>query len=98
MAQDVFARVAKDLAAAGARKEAASLYRDLLKCPEPDWKVRLGVIYGLSEVSSPEEMESLLAEEKKKGPKEYRAEVSSLELSLPQATVPVCPAPGRRRK
>jgi tetratricopeptide (TPR) repeat protein len=81
-AQDVFARAAKDLAAAGARTEAASLYRDLLKCPETDWKARLGVVYGLSEVSPPGEMESLLAEEKKKGPKEYRGEVSALELSL----------------
>jgi thioredoxin-like negative regulator of GroEL len=81
-AQDVFARVAKDLAEAGARTEAASLYRDLLKCPEPDWKARLGVVYGLSEVSPPGEMESLLGEEKKKGPKEYRAEVGALELSL----------------
>ena len=81
-ANDVFARVAKDLAAAGAKTAAASLYRDLLKCPEPDWKVRLGVIYGLAETVPPEEMESILAGEKKKGPEEYRAEVRSLELSL----------------
>jgi thioredoxin-like negative regulator of GroEL len=79
---DVFARVAKDLATAGAKTEAASLYRDLLKCPEPDWKARLGVVYGLSEVSSPEEMESLLSGEKKKGPEEYRAGMKALELSL----------------
>jgi len=95
MAQDVFARVAKDLAAAGAKPEAASLYRDLLKCPDPDWKARLGVVYGLSEVSPPEEMESLLAEEKKKGPKEYRTEVSSLELSLLRQQLAVLP-PGSR--
>jgi thioredoxin-like negative regulator of GroEL len=82
MAHDVFAGVAKDLAAAGAKTEAASLYRDLLKCPEPDWKARLGVVYGLAETVPPEEMESILAGEKKKGPQEYRAEVSSLELSL----------------
>jgi len=82
MAPDVFARLAKDLTAAGAKTEAASLYRDLLKCPEPDWKARLGVVYGLAETVPPEEMESILAGEKKKGPEEYRAEVSSLELSL----------------
>jgi thioredoxin-like negative regulator of GroEL len=81
-AGDVFARAAKDLAATGAKAEAASLYRDLLKCPDPDWKARLGIVYGLAEVAPPEEMEGLLAEEKKKGPIEYRAEVSSLELSL----------------
>ena len=94
-AQDVFARVAKDLAAAGAKKEAASLYRDLLKCPEPDWKARLGVIYGLAEVSPPEEMERLLAEEKKKGPKEYRAEVNSLELSLLRKQLAAVPPSSR---
>jgi len=81
-AGDVFARVAKDLAATGAKAEAASLYRDLLKCPDPDWKARLGIVYGLAEVAPPEEMERILAEEKKKGPMEYRAEVGSLELSL----------------
>jgi thioredoxin-like negative regulator of GroEL len=81
-AQDVFALMAKDLAAAGAKTEAASLYRDLLKCPEPDWKARLGVVYGLAETAPPEEMESILAAEKKKGPADYRAEVNSLELSL----------------
>jgi thioredoxin-like negative regulator of GroEL len=81
-AGDVFARAAKDLVATGAKAEAASLYRDLLKCPDPDWKARLGVVYGLAEVAPLEEMESLLAEEKKKGPMEYRAEVGSLELSL----------------
>jgi thioredoxin-like negative regulator of GroEL len=82
LAGDVFARAAKDLAGAGAKQEAASLYRDLLKCPDPDWKARLGWLYGLAEVVPPGEMESLLAEEKKKGPGEYRAEVRSLELSL----------------
>ncbi len=95
LAHDVFARVAKDLAAAGAKTEAASLYRDLLKCPEPDWKARLGVVYGLSEVSPPEEMESLLAEEKKKGPKEYRAELNALELSLLRKQLAALP-PGSR--
>ena len=94
-APDVFARVAKDLAAAGARTEAASLYRDLLKCPEPDWKARLGVVYGLSEVSPPEEMESLLAEEKEVGPKEYRAELEALELSLLRKQLAALP-PGSR--
>ena len=82
LAGDVFAQAAKDLAAAGAKQEAASLYRDLLKCPGTDRKARLGWLYGLAEVAPPGEMESLLAEEKKKGPGEYRAEVNTLELSL----------------
>jgi thioredoxin-like negative regulator of GroEL len=81
-ASDVFARAAKDLAAAGAKQEAASLYRDLLKCPGPDWKARLGWLYGLAEVAPPGEMETLLAEEKRKGPGEYRTEAGSLELSI----------------
>jgi len=90
-AGDVFARAAKDLAATGAKADAASLYRDLLKCPDPDWKARLGIVYGLAEVAPPEEMESLLAEEKKKGPTEYRAEVGSLELSLLRRQLAVLP-------
>jgi thioredoxin-like negative regulator of GroEL len=81
-ASDVFARVAKDLAATGAKQDAASLYRDLLKCPEADWKARLGWLYGMAEVAPPGEMESLLAEEQRKGSGEYRTEVSSLELSI----------------
>jgi thioredoxin-like negative regulator of GroEL len=82
VADDVFAQVAGHLAEAGAKPEAASLYGKLLQCPELDWKMRMGIVYGLAEVAPLEEMESLLAEEKKKGPMEYRAEVGSLELSL----------------
>ena len=96
-AGDVFAQVAKDLGATGAKKEAASLYRDLLKCPDPDWKARLGIVYGLAEVAPLEEMESLLAEEKKKGPMEYRAEVGSLELSLLRRQLAALP-PGSPEK
>jgi len=81
-APDVFARVAKELADAGEKSDAASLYRKLLQCPEEDWKLRLGIFYGLADTISPEELESLLREEKGKGPQDYRNGLVALDLSL----------------